>query len=272
MANETGTIVGPDNSPARPTQYEIISSKRGFSYANGWTGEMVWKLNFHSWDDANQFVTANVYQPFPATNTGSPGLATPGVPLYPQQFQFDPWDNSTILNTDGSPTICRATAHFALDFLNFPWPADIERPPYLNQLSGASPGSGVNAPTTLKMTENFSGQFLTLPAGACVWVDGTPPTKSVPTGGTPVSISTGICIPMQEFHVEWDRVTPLMVQQLNAMNLSNYEGTVNDVPFMGYTPECVLMESCAAATFAHHRRGKPLRLEGVHGLQGPRGA
>ena len=213
MAYETGTKVGPDQS--QPSLYEIISSEREWSYAAGWVGQIIYKIQMDSWADGNDFVDTIGTTSFPACG------ASNGKKLFPQSIKIVPWANDTPPNADGAPTIARAALHFATDFLDFAWPNDLTRPGYAGLNSTLGEG------TTLKMTENFSGQFLTMPAGSLVW-----PDKSL------FNASQGVYIPVQEFHIEWGRV-----RDLATMDLGQYENTINSQTFLGYPIGCLLCET-----------------------------
>ena len=113
------------------------------------------------------------------------------------------------------------TLHFAVVYLNVPWPSNIVQPAY---------ASG----TTLKLKTRYAGQYQPIPPSAI-----QPSTG--PTPGPNTQLSQYIAL--NEYTIEWDRV-----QDLDSLDFSGLIGAVNSDEFMGCPPGTLF---CAGARKNH---------------------
>jgi hypothetical protein len=122
----------------------------------------------------------------------------------------EPWMEGDVLNpATGYSNSRRVTLHFAIVYLNVPWPASISRP---------SSAAG----TTLKLKTRFGGQYQPLPPAAI-----QPAAGPVPGPNT----QQAVYYALNEYNVEWDRVIAAAVP-----DFTGYAGAVNSDSFMGCDP------------------------------------
>ena len=192
------------------TMSEIVSMKRTLSYANGWAAEIVYKI-------AAADVPAHVAAHYLDTYPGASGLTV-------AQIDDEPWMEGDVVQSSGLSQTRKLSYHFALAYLDVPWPDAIPRPGYA-------------AGTTLRLSVRFSGQYVTLPNHALksttTYTPSSNPDGSPYTGGPiekPVdaAATATLLVPILDYLVEWDRVT-----DLSALDFSAYVGQVNSSSFMG---------------------------------------
>ena len=122
----------------------------------------------------------------------------------------EPWfagDTGDVLDpATGLSESRRVIVKFAIVFLDFPWPTPITRPSY---------ASG----TTLKLHATYGGHLQPLA-----------PRSIKPASGPNAGPNTQLSIyeVLNEFHIEWDRVT-----DLDDLDFSGYIGAVNTDDFLG---------------------------------------
>lgn len=202
--------------------YGLVSMKRTLSYANGWTGEMVYCL---PQSEVDAHIAANYL------------MAYPGVPqLTVSQISDDPWMADDVVQPGGMSVSRRLVYAFALNYLNVNWPTSITKPTHRNG-------------TTLRLEAKFSGQFLTIPARGLQ----TPSSSGYVSGGQPVvprNINNRVLIPLIDFQIEWDRVQGLDtsgssssgIEAAYTLDFTQYIGHVNSETFLGCEPETLLLE------------------------------
>ncbi len=172
--------------------YGLVSNKAKYSYATGWTAEMVYCM-------AGADVPAFVESMYLAEYAASPSMAVVAV-------DDEPWMETDVVTSTGYTNSRKITLHFAIVYLDVPWPSNIVQPAY---------ASG----TTLKLKTRYAGQYQPIPPSAI-----QPSTG--PTPGPNTQLSQYIAL--NEYTVEWDRV-----QDLDSLDFSGYVGAVNSDDFMG---------------------------------------
>ena len=183
--------------------YGIVSNKAEYTYAAGWTAEMVYCLPAA---EVAAFIAGNYLDEY---------LASLNMAVV--KITDEPWMEGDVVDSLGTSQSRRVTLHFAVVYLDVPWPANITRPAYL---------SG----TTLRLTTKYGGQYQPLPPSAIA-----PATGPTPGPNTQLSVY----IALNEYHVEWDRV-----QSLADLDFTGLIGAVNSDAFMGCPPGTLL---CAGA-------------------------
>ncbi len=176
------------------------------------------KVKIPGAESAN-FIAANAMTPFPGTSI-----------LRPQQIAEAALDGSP-LDVNSTPDWVIQTWTYGIDFLDIPWPDEIQRPDYL---------SG----TTLKLKVKASGQFLTLPAKAFQTSSTSTTHPDGSTGGAeptspPPGANCRIIIPTVDYEVEWDRI-PLSG---GHYSFGPCIGAVNQSTFMSTEAETLLCEA-----------------------------
>ena len=175
-----------------PTPYGIAKNKATYGY-NGWHAEMVYCL---AAADVPAFIAGNYLDEYAASTQ-----------MAVVEIVDEPWmDGDVVAENTGMSQSRRVTVRFAVVYLNVPWPDAITQPDF---------ASG----TTLKLHATYGGQLQPLSPRSI-----RPTTGPVPGPNT----QQNIYVALNEFHVEWDRVT-----DLSSLDFSDYIGAVNSDAFMG---------------------------------------
>jgi hypothetical protein len=203
----------------------IVSRKRKWSYASGWTGEIIVCLKQ---EDVASCIEANWNSTYPEVAGDDDSAAGPDAPLSVIDIAEEAWMEGDVVQSDadskdgtgGLTNNRKLTFTFGLTYLKVPWPDAYKQPYY-------APG------TTLKLDIKNSGQFLTIPA-RCFQIKGFSSTM-------PQGMDGRLYIPLTDFNIEWDRVT-----DLGSLDFTPYVGKVNQNTFMSCEPETLLLEAANA--------------------------
>jgi hypothetical protein len=186
------------------TPYGIAKNKATYGYA-GWHAEMVYCLPSSA---VAAFIAGNYLDEYAAS-----------IKMAVVEIVDEPWMEGDVVAADtGLSQSRRVTVRFAVVYLDVPWPDSITRPDYAYG-------------TTLKLRATYGGQMQPLAPRSI-----KPPSGPVPSPNTQHSIY----VALNEFHVEWDRVT-----DLSSLDFSDYIGTVNSDDFLGVPAGQLL---CAGAS------------------------
>jgi hypothetical protein len=188
-----------------PNATGIIRNKAHYGY-QGWDAEMVYALQA---SEVAAFIASNYLDEYAAANQ-----------MAVVDIIDEPWmDGGDVLDpATGISQSRRVTVRFAIVYLDVPWPMAITRPAYAGG-------------TTLKLHATYSGQLLPLA-----------PRAHRPAAGPVAGPNTqfSVYVALNEFHVEWGRVTDLA-----SLDFSDLIGAVNSDTFMGVPAGQLL---CAGVT------------------------
>jgi hypothetical protein len=178
------------------TPYGIVSQHREYSYQTGWTARIVYCV---AAADVPAFLAGNFLDFY---------VASPYMEVV--KITDEPWMEGDVIDIDGLSRARRITLHFAVVYLNVPWPAHIDRPAY-------------RTGSTLKLHTNYAGQYHPI----------APAAISPATAGPTVSPHNQYSqyIALNEYHVEWDRVAAA-----NVPDFTGFAGAVNSDTFMSCAP------------------------------------
>ena len=212
--------------------YGLVSMWREYSYANGWTGEMIYCLPM---DQVQAHMQAHWQDKYPSPADSVDQVAN--QPMTVLAIRDEPWmDGDVIQSAAADPAGVgglsqnrRVTYRFGLAYLQSPTNAPA---PYLWPY--AFPQPVFTQGTTLRLELKQSGQFITLPPRAFAIQGGDPTKPAIP----PNCNGGRVLVPLTDFVVEWDRVA-----DLGALDFSDFEGCVNQETFLGCEPETLLLET-----------------------------
>jgi hypothetical protein len=174
------------------TPYGIAKNKATYGY-NGWHAEMVYCLPA---SEVAAFISGNYLDEYAASTQ-----------MAVVEILDEPWmEGDVVAANTGVSQSRRVTVRFAIVYLDVPWPESITQPSY---------ASG----TTLKLHATYGGQLQPLSPRAHRPVSG-------PVAGPNTQFS--IYVALNEYHVEWGRVT-----DLDSLDFSDLIGAVNEDDFMG---------------------------------------
>jgi len=187
-----------------PSATGIVKNKAKYAYT-GWDAEMVYCLPE---SEVAAFITGNYLDEYAAS-----------IQMAVVEIIDEPWMEGDVVNAvTGMSQNRRVTVRFAVVYLAVPWPANIVQPSY-------------SLGTTLKLHATYGGQLQPLA-----------PRAIKPSSGPVASPNTqqSIYVALNEFHVEWGRVT-----NLDDLDFSDFIGAVNVDGFMGVPAGQLL---CAGVT------------------------
>ncbi len=187
-----------------PSVYGIVSIHNEYSYATGWTARMVYCLPA---SEVAAFIEANYLAEYTAS-----------VKMAVVRITDEPWMEGDVVLSAGTSQTRRVTLHFAVVYLDVPWPDNITRPDYATG-------------TTLKLHVRYASEYMPLKGRSL-----KPSTGPAP--GMDVQESILIC--QNEYNVEWDRV-----EDTSDLDFSDLVGCVNSDDFMGCSAGTLL---CAGAS------------------------
>ena len=172
--------------------YGLVSIRADYSYAAGWMAQMV-----YCWPESlvAAFISGNYLDEFAASSYMSVVKITD-----------EPWMEGDVVLASGMSQSRKVTLHFAVVYLDVPWPTNITRPDY---------ASG----TTLKLRVRYASEYMPLKGRSLKPAAGPAPG---PDCQEPLLIS------QNEYDVEWDRVT-----DVTDLDFDDLVGSVNSDPFMG---------------------------------------
>ena len=177
------------------TPYGIAKNKATYGY-NGWQAEMVYCLPAAN---VAAFISGNYLDEYAASTQ-----------MAVVEIIDDPWMEGDVVEPlTGLSQTRRVTVHFAIVYLDVPWPDAISQPSYAGG-------------TTLKLHATYGGQLQPLSPRAHKPAHG-------PVAGPNTQFS--IYVVLNEFHVEWGRVT-----DLGSLDFNDLIGAVNTDSFMGVSP------------------------------------
>ncbi len=171
--------------------YGLISNRAKYSYATGWTAEMVWCL---AAADVSAFLAANYLDEYAASTN-----------MAVVEILDEPWmEGDIVINAQGYTASRKITLKFAVVYLDVAWPDGMTRPSY-------------RTGTTLKLYTKYGGRYQPLPPQAI-----KPASGPVPGPNTQLSQY----IALNEYHVEWDRVesAPNFTGFVGAVNSDEFLG------------------------------------------------
>ena len=185
----------------------IVRNKAHYSY-HGWDAEMIYAMPASA---VASFLSSNYLDEYAA----SVNMAVVDITDEPW-FPGDAAD--VIAPLTGLSQSRRIVVKFAVVYLDVPWPTSIARPDY-------------DTGTTLKLRATYGGHLQPLA-----------PRSIRPAAGPVAGPNTqeSVYIALNEFHVEWGRVT-----DLSGLDFSDLIGAVNSDSFMGVDAGQLL---CAGVT------------------------
>ncbi len=189
-------------APIPPTG--IVSIHNDYSYAAGWTARMVYCLPA---SEVAAFIEANYLAEYTAS-----------VKMAVVRITDEPWMEGDVVLSAGTSQTRKVTLHFAVVYLDVPWPDNVTRPDYATG-------------TTLKLHVRYASEYMPLKGRSL-----KPSTGPAP--GMDVQESILIC--QNEYNVEWDRV-----EDTGDLDFSDLVGCVNADDFMGCAAGTLL---CAGAS------------------------
>jgi hypothetical protein len=175
-----------------PAPYGLKSIHAEYAYATGWTAQAVYCL-------PESLVAAFISGNYLAEFAASTYMAV-------VRITDEPWMEGDVVLSTGFSQSRKVTLHFAVVYLDVPWPSNITRPDY---------ASG----TTLKLRTHFAAEHLPMSGRSL-----KPASGPVPS---PNSQET-LVIAMDEYDIEWDRV-----EDTSDLDFDGYVGFVNSDEFLG---------------------------------------
>lgn len=172
--------------------YGLVSIHAEYSYAAGWTARMV-----YCWpaSEVAAFLAGNYLDEF----ADSSYMAV-------VKITNEPWMEGDVVLSAGMSQSRRVTLHFAVVYLDVPWPSNITMPDYATG-------------TTLKLHTHYAAEHLPLSGRSLKPASG-------PAAGP--NTQETLVIAMNEYDIEWDRV-----ENVGDLDFDGLVGYVNDDDFLG---------------------------------------